>query len=98
MSCPLVDLPIVTSFVISGCLRAVAANSSLRPPGPAYFLKTLRPAAAWAVARWVTVWPSISFGVSVTPSPASSAACSPLRIVSTWTEPFAPALAADRSS
>ena len=68
MSWPWTVWPIVTSLVIRGCLRRGRSNSSLRPPGPAYFLKTLRPAAAWAVARWVTVWPSISFGDSVTPS------------------------------
>src|SRR3954452_23692432 len=62
MSCPLVVLPIVTSLVISGWRCAAWAYSSFRPPGPAYFLKTLKPAAACSVARWATVVPPICPG------------------------------------
>ena len=97
MSWPLVVLPMLMSLVSNGCWAAVLVNSSLIPPAPPYFLKTSKPAAACAVARWVTVWPSISFGVMTMPPSASSCACSPLRIVSTCTADRLPVLAFDRS-
>ena len=41
MSWLLIVLPMLMSFVIAGLAAAVCVNSSLMPPGPAYFLKTL---------------------------------------------------------